>query len=61
MVEVRTEKSKEVLPILITKKQKYTATIGIRLAGQIGNWVTRQQKNECDPPCRRRRKTKENH
>ena len=41
MVEVKTEKSKEILPIYITEN-KNTTIIGIRLARQTGNWATGQ-------------------
>ena len=57
MVEVKTEKSNEILSILITGN-KYT---GPRLVRQTGNRPARQQENKRPTSCRRRRKTGNNH
>ena len=60
MMEVKTERSKEVLPLLITEKTN-RQPVWPGLARQIGNWVTREQKHEHYPTCRARRKTGEDY
>ena len=49
MVEVKTEKSKEVLPVLITENKNTQPLLGSDWLDKYGKWVTRKQKHEHYP------------